>query len=260
MGEKKVSIGNVAFGGKEIVLIAGPCSVESEEQLLSTARVVKKEGARVLRGSAFKPRSSPDAFQGLGKSALEFLQKARSETGLPIVSELMDTSQVNALAGTVDCVQVGARAMQNFELLKALAKTNVPVLLKNGLSATVKEFLQAADYLSKGGNKNVILCLRGIRTFETETRFTLDLGLVPALKKLSGLPIVVDPSHAAGKRETVPALAKAAVAAGADGLIIEVHPEPENALSDSAQQLNFSEFQKIVPELNAVAKAVGRKI
>ena len=256
METKIVKVGNVAVGGKEIVVIAGPCSVETDEQVLSTARAVKKSGAKIFRGSLFKPRSSPDAFQGLGEKGIEFLLKARNETGMPLMSELMDSSQIAALSG-VDCIQVGARSSQNFELLKQLAKTGKPVLLKNGLGNTAKEFISASQYLPA---EKVLLCLRGIRTFEAETRFTLDLGLIPVLKNLSGMPVVVDPSHAAGKRELVPALAKAAIAAGADALLIEVHPEPEKALSDSSQQLDFEEFEKLMQELKKIASAVGRKI
>ncbi|MDD5148238.1 MAG: 3-deoxy-7-phosphoheptulonate synthase [Candidatus ainarchaeum sp.] len=252
-----VKIGSVPIGGKEIVVIAGPCSVESEEQLLSTARAVKKAGAGVLRGSVFKPRSSPGAFQGLGEKGIGFLLKAKKESGLPIVSELMDSSQIFVLQDAVDCFQVGARSSQNFELLKRLGKTGKPVILKNGLGSTAKEFVSAAGYLPP---EKAILCLRGIRSFETETRFTLDLGLIPVLKKLCDFPIVVDPSHAAGKRGLVPALAMAAIAAGADGLLIEAHPSPEKALSDSSQQLNFSEFEDLMQKLKKVASAVGRKI
>jgi len=257
---KRIKIGNVEIGGKEIIVIAGPCAIESEEQFFTTANAVKKAGAKILRGSAFKPRSSPNSFQGIGIDGLEILQKAKKEFEMPVVSEIMDSSQLKFFEGKVDCIQVGARAMQNFELLKHLAKYRVPVLLKNGLSATLKEFISSSKYITQGSNNNVLFCLRGIRTFETETRFSLDLGLVPILQKLSDFPVVVDPSHAAGKRELVPALAKAAIAAGADALLIEVHPNPETALSDSEQQLNFSEFRKLMQELRPVARAVGREI
>jgi 3-deoxy-7-phosphoheptulonate synthase len=244
-----VSVGGVRIGGPEIVVMAGPCSVESREQLLETARAVKAAGAHILRGGAYKPRTSPYDFQGLGLAALEILQEAREETGLPIVTEVIGIEELDVVAEYADMLQVGARNMQNYPLLRRLATVPRPILLKRGPSATVKEWLLAAEYLLAGGNPNVVLCERGIKTFETEMRNTLDLAAVALAKELCHLPIVVDPSHATGRRSIVPAAARAAVAIGADGLIIEVHPCPERALSDGPQSLNFDGFAALMQRL-----------
>ncbi|WP_297438529.1 3-deoxy-7-phosphoheptulonate synthase [uncultured Clostridium sp.] len=248
------------IGGKQITLIAGPCSVESPEQIVGIAKSVKEIGAGFLRGGAFKPRTSPYSFQGLEAEGLELLKLARKETGLPIVTEIMGTSMIDRFVDDVDVIQVGARNMQNFDLLKELGKTDKPILLKRGLSATIEELLMSAEYIMAGGNERVILCERGIRTFETYTRNTLDLSAVPAIKRLSHLPVIIDPSHAAGKNWMVDPLSKAAIAVGADGLIIEVHNDPENALCDGQQSLKPSEYAKLVEEMKAIAKAVGREI
>ncbi|OPJ56177.1 3-deoxy-7-phosphoheptulonate synthase [Clostridium chromiireducens] len=255
-----VDINGAKIGGKKIAMIAGPCSVESEEQITEIAKEVKKIGANFLRGGAFKPRTSPYAFQGMKYEGLELLKKARENTGLPIVTELMSPYDIETFVENVDVIQVGARNMQNFDLLKELGKTNKPILLKRGLSATIEEWLMSAEYIMAGGNENVILCERGIRTFENYTRNTLDLSAVPAVKKLSHLPIVIDPSHSAGKYWMVEPLAKAAVAVGADGLIIEVHNDPANALCDGPQSIKPSKFAKLMEELRVIAAAVGREI
>ncbi|MGL4451756.1 MAG: 3-deoxy-7-phosphoheptulonate synthase [Sarcina sp.] len=247
-------------GGKQITLIAGPCSVETPEQITTIAKEVKEIGAGFLRGGAFKPRTSPYSFQGLEAEGLELLKLARKETGLPIVTEIMSTNMIDKFVDDVDVIQVGARNMQNFDLLKELGKTDKPILLKRGLSATIEELLMSAEYIMAGGNERVILCERGIRTFETYTRNTLDLSMVPAIKKLSHLPVIIDPSHAAGKNWMVDPLSKAAIAVGADGLIIEVHNDPANALCDGQQSIKPSEYAKLVEEMRAIAKAVGREI
>lgn len=248
------------IGGKKLALIAGPCSVESAEQVTGIAKAVKEIGVGFLRGGAFKPRTSPYSFQGLEAEGLELLKLARKETGLPIVTEIMSTSMIDKFVDDVDIIQVGARNMQNFDLLKELGKTDKPILLKRGLSATIEELLMSAEYIMAGGNERVILCERGIRTFETYTRNTLDLSAIPAIKKLSHLPVIVDPSHAAGKAWMVDPLSKAAVAVGADGLIIEVHNDPANALCDGQQSIKPSEYEKLIEELRVIAKAVGREI
>lgn len=255
-----VKIGDQTIGGKKLAIIAGPCSVESEEQIIGVAKDVKRMGAQFLRGGAFKPRTSPYAFQGLQYEGLELLKMAREETGLPIVSELMSPSDIERFVEDVDVIQVGARNMQNFDLLKQLGQIRKPVLLKRGLSATIEEWLMAAEYILAGGNENVILCERGIRTFENYTRNTLDLSAIPAVKKLSHLPVLVDPSHSAGKWWMVESLSKAAVAVGADGLIIEVHNDPANALCDGQQSLKPKVFEKLMPQLKVIAEAVGREI
>ena len=255
-----VKVDGVEIGGNEFVVMAGPCAVESEELLLATAYAVKAAGAKVLRGSAYKPRSSPYAFQGLGEEGLKLLKKAKKETGLVVETEVMDVRNVELVAKYVDIVRIGARNMQNFDLLKEVGRINKPVILKRGLSATIEEFLLAAEYIMSEGNHNVILCERGIRTFETATRNTLDLSAVPVIKQLSHLPIIVDPSHAAGKRELVGPLSKAAVAVGADGLIIEVHCNPEKALCDGKQSLTPEGFAELMKELRKIAAAVGRKM
>jgi len=255
-----VDVNGVKIGGKKIAMIAGPCSVESELQITEIAKEVKEIGANFLRGGAFKPRTSPYAFQGMKYEGLELLKKARENTGLPIVTELMSPYDIETFVENVDVIQIGARNMQNFDLLKELGKIDKPILLKRGLSATIEEWLMSAEYIMAGGNENVILCERGIRTFETYTRNTLDLSAVPAVKKLSHLPIVIDPSHSAGKHWMVEPLAKAAVAVGADGLIIEVHNDPENALCDGPQSIKPNKFAKLMEELKVIAAAVGREI
>lgn len=255
-----VEVCGVRFGTDEVVVIAGPCAVEGEQQLLEAAELVKAGGAKMLRGGAFKPRTSPYAFQGLGEEGLRILADARRRTGLPVVSEVLDPKDVELVASYVDMLQIGARNMQNYTLLREVGKTNRPVLLKRGLSATVEEWLLAAEYVLHEGNRAVVLCERGIRTYETSTRNTLDLSAIPLVKHLSHLPIIVDPSHAAGKWRLVPALAKAAVASGADGLLIEVHPNPEKALSDGPQSLTGERFAHLVGELRPLAQAVGRKL
>ena len=250
----------VTIGGDQIVVMAGPCSVDTKERLMFTAEAVKEAGARVLRGGAFKPRTSPYAFQGHGEKALRFLADARKLTGLPVVTEVMNLNDVKLVEEYADIIQVGARNIQNFDLLKAVGKAKKPVLLKRGMSTTIQEWLLSAEYVMANGNYNVILCERGIRTFETSTRFTMDLNAVPVLRHLTHLPIIIDPSHGVGIREYIPPLAKAAVAVGADGLILEVHPKPEEALSDGPQSLLPEQFAKLMDELRAVALAVGRSI
>jgi len=255
-----VDADGVKIGGKNIVVMAGPCSVESLEGLLAIGKKVKSSGATVLRGGAFKPRSSPYSFQGLGEEGLKHLAAVKKETGLKIVTEVMDTRDVELVEKYADILQVGARNMQNFNLLKEVGLSKKPVLLKRGIAATVKEFLMSAEYVLSNGNFNCILCERGIRTFEDATRNTLDLSAVPLIKKLSHLPVIVDPSHGTGKWDLVSSMSKAAVAAGADGLIIEVHPNPEEAFSDGAQSLLPEKFAEMMKELRPVAKAVGREL
>jgi 3-deoxy-7-phosphoheptulonate synthase len=253
-----VKVEDTEIGGSNIVIMAGPCAVESREQLFESAMAVKKAGAQFLRGGAFKPRTSPYSFQGLEEEGLKMLKEAKELTGLKIVTEVMDVHSVELVAEYADVIQIGTRNMQNFPLLKAVGRINKPVLLKRGLAATLEEWLSAAEYILSEGNKDVILCERGIRTFETYTRNTLDLSAVPAIKKLSHLPIVVDPSHGTGKWHLVAPMAKAAIAAGADGLIIEVHPDPKNALSDGAQSLTPENFETLCDDIKVIAKAVGR--
>jgi 3-deoxy-7-phosphoheptulonate synthase len=255
-----VDVGGVRFGGKRLVVIAGPCSVENRDQVLKTARAVKQLGACLLRGGAFKPRTSPYDFQGLGEDGLRLLASAREETGLPVVTEVLEPDSVDLVAKYADMLQIGARNMQNFPLLKRVGKTRKPVLLKRGMMATVEEWLHAAEYVLLEGNSDVVLCERGIRTFEKATRNTLDLAAIPVLRRETHLPVVVDPSHATGERELVAPMAKAAVAAGADGLMIETHQDPATALSDSNQQLDLQAFAKLMKELETVASAVGRSL
>ncbi len=255
-----VVVDGVVIGGARIAVMAGPCSVESREQLLEAARKVKAAGATVLRGGAFKPRTSPYAFQGLEEEGLKLLAEARKATGLPVVTEVMEPDKVELVAAYADILQIGARNVQNFSLLKRVAECGRPVLLKRGMATSVQEFLLSAEYVLSGGNPNVILCERGIRTFETSTRFTLDLNAVPVMKRLSHLPIVVDPSHGTGHWEYVEPMAKAAVACGADGLLIEVHPRPEEALSDGPQSLKPERFARLMKSLRPVALAVGRDL
>jgi len=250
----------VKIGGEEIVVMAGPCSVEKRELLIEIAKSVKASGAKVLRGGAFKPRTSPYNFQGLGEEGLKYLKEAKNETGLLIVTELMDLRDLELVEKYTDIIQIGARNMQNFDLLKEVGKSKKPVLLKRGMSNTIKEFLMSAEYILSEGNFNVILCERGIRTFEDATRFTLDISAVPLVKNLSHLPCIVDPSHATGKWGLVMPCAKAAIAVGADGLIIEVHPNPEEAFSDGAQSLYPEKFAGLMVELKNIAKAIERNI
>jgi 3-deoxy-7-phosphoheptulonate synthase len=252
--------GGIEVGGNKIIVMAGPCSVENEKLLINIARDVKRAGATVLRGGAFKPRTSPYSFQGLGLKGLKFLAKAGEITGLKVVTELMDIRDLDAVLKYADIIQLGARNMQNFNLLKEVGKTTKPVLLKRGMSNTIKELLMSAEYILSEGNFNVILCERGIRTFEDSTRFTFDVNAIPVVKSLTHLPIIADPSHATGKWGLVTPCAKAAVAAGADGLIIEVHPKPEEAFSDGEQSLVPNNFTKLMRETRKVAKAVGREI
>jgi 3-deoxy-7-phosphoheptulonate synthase len=253
-----VSVGGVPVGGTRIVVIAGPCAVESLEQTVTIAREVKARGADLLRGGAFKPRTSPYAFQGLGEEGLGILAAARDATGLPVVTEVLDTAHVELVAAYADCLQIGARNMQNFELLKKAGKTGKPVLLKRGMSATLEEFLLAAEYVLAESNPNVVLCERGIRTFSDFTRNTLDLSVVPAVERLSHLPIIVDPSHGTGRREKVVPMSRASIAAGADGIAVEVHNNPAEALSDGPQALTPGMFSELMSQIRPIAMAVGR--
>ncbi|MDF9408416.1 3-deoxy-7-phosphoheptulonate synthase [Pelotomaculum isophthalicicum JI] len=255
-----VKVKDVVIGGDDIVVIAGPCAVENREQLLTAARMVRQAGAVVLRGGAFKPRTSPYSFQGLEEEGLKLLAEASAETGLVTVTEIIDEASLELALEYVDIIQVGARNMQNFRLLRAVGRSGKPVLLKRGLSATIEEWLMAAEYVVSEGNENVVLCERGIRTYEIATRNTLDLSAVPVVKGQSHLPVIVDPSHATGERKLVAPMARAAVAAGADGLLIEVHPEPDKALSDGPQSLTPEDFSSLMAELRKVATAVGRHI
>jgi 3-deoxy-7-phosphoheptulonate synthase len=255
-----VPINGLSVGAKKLVVMAGPCAVEGRDQMLEVAGRVRSAGAQMLRGGAFKPRTSPYSFQGLGRDGLRFLAEAREETGLAVTTEVMTPEQVPLVATYADVLQIGARNMQNYALLNAVGEAQRPVLLKRGLMSTIEELLMSAEYILSHGNNRVILCERGIRTFETLTRNTLDINAVPLLKSLSHLPVVVDPSHATGRWDLVAAVSKAAVAAGADGLLIEVHPDPENALSDGGQSLTPETFEKLMVELRAVAQAVGREL
>lgn len=255
-----IDVDGVKIGGKEIVVMAGPCAVESAEQLRESARAVKESGAKILRGGAFKPRTSPYDFQGLGEEGLKLLRQTADEFGLKVVTEIVDSNDIELLESYSDILQVGARNMQNFQLLKALGKSTKPIMLKRGLSATISEWLNAAEYIVSGGNDKLIFCERGIRTYETYTRNTLDLSAVAAIKELSHFPIIVDPSHGTGRRTMIAPMSKAAIAAGADGLIIEVHPNPAKAMSDGNQSLAPKDFEKLMSELNAVANAVGKEI
>ena len=255
-----IAVGEVQIGGPEVVVMAGPCSVESREQIERSAEVAARGGARILRGGAFKPRSSPYSFQGMGEDGLRLLRDAASRHGLKVVSEVMDSSQIPLLMEYADILQVGARNMQNFNLLRDLGRQRKPVLLKRGISATIEELLLSAEYILSGGNYEVILCERGIRTFETYTRNTMDISAIPIVKKLSHLPMVADPSHGTGRRDKVAPMARAAVAAGADGLIVEVHPDPDHALSDGAQSLFPEQFEDMMAQLRMIASAVGRTI
>ena len=255
-----ITVGDVRIGGDEVIVMAGPCSAESDEQVQATAAAVKRAGAKILRGGAFKPRSSPYAFQGLGEDGLRMLRDAADTHHLKLVSEVMDPSQIEVVDRYADIFQIGARNMQNFALLREIGRARKPVLLKRGISATIEEWLLSAEYVLGGGNMDVVLCERGIRTFETYTRNTLDISAIPIVKKLSHLPIFVDPSHGTGRRDKVAPMARAAVAAGADGLIIEVHVDPDRALSDGAQTMFPSQFDRLMAELRIIAPAIGRSI
>jgi 3-deoxy-7-phosphoheptulonate synthase len=259
-GGTVVKIGGVDIGGERVVVMAGPCSVETRDQINRSAEAVAKAGATVIRGGAFKPRSSPYAFQGLGEAGLQMLREAADRNGLLVVSEVMDQTQIPVVAQYSDILQVGARNMQNFNLLRELGRQRKPVLLKRGIAATIEELLLSAEYIMAGGNYDVILCERGIRTFETYTRNTMDISAIPVVKKLSHLPIVADPSHGTGRRDKVAPMARAAVAAGADGLLVEVHPDPDRALSDGAQSLRPEQFEDLMRQLRMIAPAVGRTI
>jgi 3-deoxy-7-phosphoheptulonate synthase len=258
--DTRVKIGSVEIGGPEVIVMAGPCSVESRPQIKTIAKLVKDAGAKVLRGGAFKPRTSPYSFQGLGEEGLKYLREAADACGLLTVSEIMDRMDIPIAIRYIDIIQIGARNMQNFTLLKELGNLNKPILLKRGMAATIEELLMAAEYIISGGNRQVILCERGIRTFENATRNTLDISAIPVVKKKSHLPIIADPSHGTGLRDHVAPLARAAVAAGADGLLIEVHHQPEKALSDGAQSLYPEQLAALMRELKIVAEAIGRKV
>jgi 3-deoxy-7-phosphoheptulonate synthase len=255
-----IKAGGIEIGGEQVVVMAGPCSVESREQIERSAEIVAEAGARVIRGGAFKPRSSPYSFQGMGEEGLKLMREAADRHGLLVVSEVMDQTQIPLLVQYADILQVGARNMQNFNLLRELGRERKPVLLKRGIAATIEELLLSAEYIMSGGNYDVILCERGIRTFETYTRNTMDISAIPVVKKLSHLPMVADPSHGTGRRDKVAPMARAAVAAGADGLIIEVHPDPDHALSDGAQSLRPEQFAELMGQLRRLAPAVGRTI
>ena len=255
-----VTIDDVRIGGDEVIMMAGPCSAETEAQVEATAAAVKRAGAKILRGGAFKPRSSPYSFQGLGEAGLKMLRSAADRHDLKLITEVMEIGQIELIEKYADILQVGARNMQNFSLLRELGKSRVPVLLKRGISATIEEWLLSAEYILAGGNMNVMLCERGIRTFESYTRNTLDISAIPVVQKLSHLPVIVDPSHGTGRRDKVAPMARAAVAAGADGLIIEVHCDPDHALSDGAQSLFPAQFDRLMAELRIIAPAIGRSI
>jgi 3-deoxy-7-phosphoheptulonate synthase len=255
-----VDVAGVKVGGAEVIAMAGPCSVESRAQVEVVARAVRASGARVLRGGAFKPRTSPYSFQGHGEEALVWMRESADAVGLAVISEIMDVRALEMMLRYVDCLQVGARNMQNFDLLKELGKVRRPVLLKRGLSATIEEWLLSAEYVAVAGNREVVLCERGIRTFETATRNTMDISAIPVIERRSHLPIVADPSHGVGIRDKVPAMARAAVAAGADGLLVEVHHDPDRALSDGAQSLHPEQFQRLMDQLRIIVPALGRSL
>lgn len=255
-----IDVRGVKIGGEQLTIMAGPCTIESEEQLMQTARFVKQMGAHILRGGAYKPSTSPYSFHGMGEEGLKLLAQAREETGLPIVTEVMDTRDVELVAQYADILQVGTRNMTNFSLLKEIGNTRMPVLLKRGWASLIEEWMQAAEYIASRGNYNIILCERGIRTFETYTRNTFDINAIPVVKELSHLPIIADPSHGTGKASLVPAIAVAAIAAGADGIIVEVHPQPERALKDGPQSLRFDAFEEMMQKLRQLAPAVGRSL
>jgi 3-deoxy-7-phosphoheptulonate synthase len=254
-----VKVGDIKIGGKDIVIIAGPCAVESYDQMIKIATEIKLEGAAILRGGAFKPRTSPYSFQGLGEKGLKILAQIREMTGLPIVSEALDTENFGIVEEYVDIIQIGARNMQNFSLLKKAGRSKKPILLKRGISATITEFLLAAEYIMSEGNHNVILCERGIRTFSDYTRFTLDISSIPELKRITHLPVIVDPSHAAGKRDIVLPLSRAAIVANSDGIMVEVHPNPEEALSDGAQSLTIPMFKRLIKEIKIIVSTIRKE-
>jgi 3-deoxy-7-phosphoheptulonate synthase len=253
-----VQVGDVGIGGPQLAMIAGPCAIEGFDQFLSAAQEVKRLGARLLRGGAYKPRTSPYSFRGKGEDGLEILSEVKKLTGLPVVTEVMDARDLDKIVEVADMLQIGSRNMQNFTLLSEVGKTRIPVLLKRGLAATIEEWLLAAEYILSEGNENVVLCERGIRTFETYTRNTVDITAIPAIKELSHLPIILDPSHGTGKRSLVSPVALAGVAAGADGIMVEVHPNPEEAMSDGDQSLNFDQFAQLMQDIDPIALAVGR--
>ena len=255
-----VTVGGVVIGGDEFVMMAGPCTVESEEQLMTTARAVKAAGATILRGGAFKPSTSPYSFQGMGEDGLKLLAQARAETGLPVITEVMHVKNIDLVCEYADILQIGTRNMQNYELLMEVGKVKKPVMLKRGMTAKIEEWLQAAEYILKGGNDQLMLCERGVRTSETYTRNTLDLSAVLAVRELSHLPVIVDPSQGTGRASMVPAMCKAAAAVGSDGLLVEVHPNPEKALKDGAQSITIQSFEALMRELGAVVSAVGRSL
>ena len=259
-GGTVVKIRDVAIGGNQVIVMAGPCSIENRDQILRCAEIVAEGGAKVIRGGAFKPRSSPYSFQGMGEEGLKILREAADAHGLLVVSEVMDQTQIPLMLGYCDMLQVGARNMQNFNLLKELGKIRKPILLKRGIAATIEELLLSAEYILAGGNYEVVLCERGIRTFETATRNTFDVSAIPVVKKLTHLPMVGDPSHGTGRRDMVPAMARAAIAAGADGILMEVHPDPDRAMSDGAQTLDAAQYQELMTQLRGIAAAVGRSV
>lgn len=255
-----VHVGDVGIGGPQLVVIAGPCAIEGFDQLLSAAEEVKQQGAKILRGGAYKPRTSPYSFRGKGETGLEILAEVKKRTGMPVVTEVMDARDLDKIMDVADMLQIGSRNMQNFTLLSEVGKAKVPVLLKRGLAATMEEWLLAAEYILAEGNKNVVLCERGIRTFESYTRNTVDIAAIPAMKELTHLPILLDPSHGTGKWSLVKPVALAGVAAGADGIMVEVHPNPEEAMSDGDQSLNFVHFEQLMRQMQPVAQAVGRSV
>jgi 3-deoxy-7-phosphoheptulonate synthase len=255
-----VSVKGVEIGGEKVVVMAGPCAVEGMDQIVSTAKHVQTAGATILRGGAYKPRTSPYSFQGLGVQGLKMLAESRNQTGMPVVTEIVDPEMIDVVSSYADMLQIGARNMQNFALLKAAGKSNKPVLLKRGLMSTIQELLNAAEYILAEGNENVVLCERGIRTFETHTRNTLDISAVPILKQLTHLPVIVDPSHATGLRDIILPVSRAAIAAGADGIIVEVHPNPDIALSDGPQSLDFKGFNELINGITPIVEAMGRNL
>ncbi|MDP3684648.1 MAG: 3-deoxy-7-phosphoheptulonate synthase [Ignavibacteria bacterium] len=255
-----ITIKGVPIGGNEVMMMAGPCSIESEEQIFTLAEIVSKSGAKILRGGAFKPRTSPYAFQGMGEEGLKLIRKAADAYNLIVITEVMENAQIDLIGKYTDIYQIGARNMQNFSLLKELGKTNIPIMLKRGLSATIEEWLMSAEYILSNGNRQIMLCERGIRTFETATRNTFDLSAIPVLQKKSHLPVVADPSHATGLRDKVLPMARAAVAAGADALMVEVHHQPEKALSDGPQALLPEQFMELMRQIRLIAEVIGRKI
>jgi 3-deoxy-7-phosphoheptulonate synthase len=259
-GDTVIDVNGVKIGGEKVVVMAGPCSVENREMLLETAHAVKEAGATILRGGAFKPRSSPYSFQGLGEAGLEYLAEAREETGLPVITEVMSSDDIEVIGKYTDIFQVGARNTQNYSLLKALGGVNKPVFLKRGFSTTIDELLMSAEYILSGGNMQVIVCERGIRTYETATRFTFDVNAIPVIQERSHLPVAADPAHGTGKSSRIDAVSRAAIAAGADALMLEVHPDPSKAMSDGAQSLSFERFVQVMKSLRPVAEAVGRSL